>query len=460
MQHRTIGSIQPTEANHAQVSTVRISSCARTDRGERRRRRSKTTGRTICQGTCAHKGKSLKGSFNSIHRIELLSSARRRHQRSPSSTNKTTQKGQNVNTNTPAICNRDLDLDFEINAFHNDNSSKNNSQGREHSINTSCRRELSLPSPQIHTPNTQNKQSPALNAFTPSVGHLSATSDIEVSGDGTNSGIHLEYTQKLVQSPRPHNSLYSKMSDELKAEIEKQRRAAEELQQQVAEAELKNELEAQMQQQEAWKMTLAKLEEMKTERNKRHKEKLASLQAVSINIGDDQNPQMEWLKKKMEELGLPTPPADPEQIRKQEEATKAKAALQDILTQQKQLAERATEAIKGTELTPELNALLSAIHTTGTPTQAEKTPTNQQDLLMEQLKASLMTKNTPTTGDWQKDVLRQFLTNSSKTTTAGGATTLKPDILKRLTNEQDEFSMADWLATLNRKKQVSGQARK
>ena len=29
-------------------------------------------------------------------------------------------------------------------------------------------------------------------------------------------------------------------------------------------------------------------------------------------------------------------------------------------------------------------------------------------------------------------------------------TTLKPDILKRLTNEQDEFSMADWLATLNK----------
>ena len=69
---------------------------------------------------------------------------------------------------------------------------------------------------------------------------------------------------------------------------------------------------------------------------------------------------------------------------------------------------------------------------------------------MEQLKASLNPKNTRTTGDWQKDVLKQFLTKSDKVTMPAGTTTLKPDLLKRLMNEQDNFSMADWLATLNK----------
>ena len=47
-------------------------------------------------------------------------------------------------------------------------------------------------------------------------------------------------------------------------------------------------------------------------------------------------------------------------------------------------------------------------------------------------------------------MLRQFLTKSKKITMATGTTTLKPDLLKKLMNEQDEFSMANWLAILNK----------
>ena len=104
-------------------------------------------------------------------------------------------------------------------------------------------------------------------------------------------------------------------------------------------------------------------------------------------------------------------------------------------------------------ITPELEALLSATNTT-TPTPAEDREKDrileEQNNLMQQLRASLTTKNTSPPGDWQKDALRQFLISSNKTRGPGGATTLKPDLLKRLTNEQDEFSMADWLATLNK----------
>ena len=69
---------------------------------------------------------------------------------------------------------------------------------------------------------------------------------------------------------------------------------------------------------------------------------------------------------------------------------------------------------------------------------------------MEQLRMALTAKNPTTETDWQKEALRQFLVRSNKASGNGGVTTLKPELLKRLTNEQDEFSMAEWLANLNK----------
>ena len=95
-----------------------------------------------------------------------------------------------------------------------------------------------------------------------------------------------------------------------------------------------------------------------------------------------------------------------------------------------------------------MQALLSAIAQDNNPKPT--TTDDEQKKWMEQLKTALTAKNPALSGDWQKDILRQFLTTSNKITTPSGTTTLKPDLLKRLMNEQDEFSMADWLATLNK----------
>ena len=71
---------------------------------------------------------------------------------------------------------------------------------------------------------------------------------------------------------------------------------------------------------------------------------------------------------------------------------------------------------------------------------------------MEQLRLALATnpQTQAAPRDWQKEALRQFLVNSNKTTGAGGATTLKPDLLKKMMDKPEQFNMAEWLATLNK----------
>ena len=278
----------------------------------------------------------------------------------------------------------------------------------------------------------------------------------------THDSAHDDSSQGAIAPNNPHDSTFNpqrveqqslqpanranrqKMAEDLRLELEKQKAATQALQDEVAKTELMNELENEKQQQQAWQATLDKLRKARTERDRKHADKLAELQAVITECPDEGNPQLEWIQKKLLELKGAQVAVEEENKRKEQEAEKAKQTLQDILQQHEELKAKANQVVKESGvITPEIQALLSASRVT------ETTP-DPSSTLLEQLKLALNTKNTSPSGDWQKDVLRQFLTSSNKTSTAGGAATLKPDILKRLTNEQDEFSMADWLATLNR----------
>ena len=238
------------------------------------------------------------------------------------------------------------------------------------------------------------------------------------------------------------------MAEDLKQELQRQKELTQSLQQQVAQAEVLKELEEEKQQQQAWQATLDKLKQAQEAQAILHADRLAAIEAMDTAPKQSGNTQLEWLQKKLAELRGSEP--SPEELKKEEETRKAKEALEKILEEQKQLTIRAAEVAKNAgTISPEVQALLSAI-TPEQPKTAPDTGADGQLDMVEQLRAALMTKNSSPSGDWQKDVLRQFLTNTSKTSTPGGATTLKPDILKRITNESDEFSMADWLATLNK----------
>ena len=273
---------------------------------------------------------------------------------------------------------------------------------------------------------------------------------------------HIDYTQNSntvadhtqptnpVEIDATANTTSNNMAEQMRAELQKQKEETRLLQEQVAQAEVLNDLEREKQQQEAWRVTLDKLKQAKEEQDKAHAAKIASIHAVDTTPSPLENPQLEWLKKKMAELQGSNPQPE-EVLKKNEEIQKAKSDLEAILQQQKQLAEKATLVMNSTGVTtPDMDALMSAIRPEANERTLPQPQEHNQQSLLEQLKASLQPKSATLSGDWQKDMLRQFLTNSSKTGGAGGATVLKPEILKKLTNEQDEFSMADWLATLNK----------
>ena len=239
------------------------------------------------------------------------------------------------------------------------------------------------------------------------------------------------------------------MTDDMRAELELQKAKTQTMQQQVEAAEMANALAREQQQQEAWQAALDKLEQAKKEQARKHAEKMASILNVSTTSQDDSNVQLDWINKKLAELhGTENTAPAP----RNEELEKAKQTLKEILDKQQALAAQAKQVINENNSTdPELQALLSAINPTGEP---QGTPPSskedEQRQLMEQLRAALTPKESTSTADWQKDVLRQFLTKSNKVNTTSGATTLKPDLLKRLVNEKEEFSMVDWLAALNK----------
>ena len=70
--------------------------------------------------------------------------------------------------------------------------------------------------------------------------------------------------------------------------------------------------------------------------------------------------------------------------------------------------------------------------------------------MMDQLLTMIQGKPAESKLDQQREILKHFLVESNKTPTIVGATTLKPDILKRITGESDTFNMTEWLAKYNK----------
>ena len=79
-----------------------------------------------------------------------------------------------------------------------------------------------------------------------------------------------------------------------------------------------------------------------------------------------------------------------------------------------------------------------------------------QEMLMEQLRVALAPKSVPK--DQNKALLRALITAQNKAPGAGGTLTLKPEVLNRLVNE--EFSMPECLATLNKQEEGESEINK
>ena len=150
----------------------------------------------------------------------------------------------------------------------------------------------------------------------------------------------------------------------------------------------------------------------------------------------------------------------PEQKEKREQAEREKLEQRDkaaqLVANIRALQEKAATLASST-MDGEIRSLLSSITQTEhtNPGTGIHTPEDKQQQFMEQLRRALGAKTEAE--DPQRTILKQFLTSSNTMTTSGGATTLKPNLLKQLTGEEEDFNMAEWLAMFN--KQDQGESR-
>ena len=96
---------------------------------------------------------------------------------------------------------------------------------------------------------------------------------------------------------KPTQGLTGSMAKELRSELDKQKEITQALQKQVEQAEIRNELEDQKLQQEAWQVALDKIKQAREEQARKHAKKIADLQAMDTSAKGDHNPQMEWVQK-------------------------------------------------------------------------------------------------------------------------------------------------------------------
>ena len=122
-----------------------------------------------------------------------------------------------------------------------------------------------------------------------------------------------------------------------------------------------------------------------------------------------------------------------------------KAALDELYRQQEELQQKIQAMSKEEAPTPSdpLGLLAQAL-------SGHSKPKTEQELLMEQLRAALAPKEVDK--DPNKALLKALITAQNKTLGIGGTSTLKPETLSKLMGN-GEFSIAEWLATLNRQEE-------
>ena len=210
---------------------------------------------------------------------------------------------------------------------------------------------------------------------------------------------------------------------ELEQELEAQKEARQRLEEQAEEMRIRHEMEVEKLKTKELELSMQHLKEATEAAESSHKKKIAELEKATdeMKIRTEEE-AAKWLEKQLLKLKGNSPAPDPEQERKRQEEQEKQAKIQEL---QKQLREFTGEA-------PE-----------EVPKHKQAADSSQQ-LLLQQLRAALEPKQ----GDPQKDTIRALITESNRIQGVGGTSTLRPDILARLTGDSPA-SMQEWLAHLN-----------
>ena len=228
-------------------------------------------------------------------------------------------------------------------------------------------------------------------------------------------------------------------AEELHSIAKQEKEWSLQMQSEVEELKLQNEIQAERLQQEQWAQAIQQLKEAKLRMSEQHQKNMEQLKKMGEEATTEpRNEALSWLRGPLaaqEDTRVGTHTA--------QEQEKARN-LQELRKQQEDLQEeidRMTEnEPSGSDLT---NILRKALH----PREQQKT---EQELMMEQLRTALAPKTTDK--DTTRNLLRALITAQNKAGGVGGTSTLKPGIADCLMNE-GEFSMAKWLATLNKQEE-------
>ena len=231
--------------------------------------------------------------------------------------------------------------------------------------------------------------------------------------------------------------------EKLKEELKRQKEANEQIKAQLEEERIRNELEMERNRQKEWQLARDRLQEERVAAQKAHEEALKKLAETKPEAPKPDTDSVEYLKAKLAELQGKKPEPDIEKTKKQQEVADQ---LKELMRQQQQIATAAKEAAKEFGDNPQIQDLLSKLEVK----MEDRPRADDQAKLMEQLLNTLQGKEPESHISKQKEILRQFLVDANKVSTTGGATTLKPDLLKKLSGESDTFHMAEWLAKKNR----------
>ena len=243
-----------------------------------------------------------------------------------------------------------------------------------------------------------------------------------------------------LRNSATHNTSMSEIED-LRKQLEELRNSNAKLEQEAERLCITTQLDQERRKQAEWETTLCNMKDRNTHEESARVDKMWQLHELMEQARScDTKDPVSWLQDKLNSMTGRTTDHERE-VRLRDKTEK----LRMIAHQQQALASEAVDLVQDEETTPKIQQLLQQLRVN---TRDMVTDKDHQENLMQQLCTTL----NPGTGEntaTQRELIKQFLCNSSKMPAQGGVNTLKPELLKRLLGESDDFSMAEWLARYN-----------
>ena len=228
------------------------------------------------------------------------------------------------------------------------------------------------------------------------------------------------------------DSVPQQSAEQLRAILEEQEAQSQKLQEQAETMRLHNEVERHKMNQRQWEVAIEQLQAARKAMELEHSKNLDKLKQISEDsVSSTKAQAVAWLEQ---QLAAPKEAAPKDELKKAEEERIRK--VNDLKQQQEELQKQILAMEAGGPLEEH----------SASPLNVTDTAASDQELWLQQVRAALGPKEAQ---DSNRTLLKALVTGQNRATGLRGTTTLRPEILNKITTEE-EFSMARWLASLNK----------